>query len=763
MMEQLLRRLNLRQHPVTIPSGGSQETAWAESNLYSGSIPKYTPDDLIGEKGALIYDKMMRDEQVKAVVKFKRDAITARDFSFIIEDRHAGSLDETERQRRIDMYTDMVEHVDGSFTDGLNFIMKATWQGFSMTEKILHTFEFDGHPFVGLKKLSPKPFHTFEFFVDNFGTISKTEQFIDGARQIINLGKFVYFVQNPDRDQHYGQSELREAYRSWYSKDIIIRFYNIFMERMATGFLELKPTGNNVIQKGSDDYNALRAILGSMQSTSGILLPQGIDLTVHAPKTSDQFEKAITTHDLQIAKALLVPNLLGVTHTGQTGSFSQSETQMEAFLWTLDADAMRLQDAVNEQLFDQLSQINFADGIGPKFVFKPVSSSKKHEIIKVWLDLVQAGAVEASDSDEEHIRKLMDFPDKGEPLDLQPEPEAGGGLLPTDPNAQPRSQRPTDGEDRDQNFSRAAFSRATKRVAISVIDRKTTDIVERFSRASSEALTEMVAGIALDIIEHDMGTPGATKRPQDLVFSARERTKLRRITDDYLKQGWDLGIKHAQDEITKARQVSFKVNMARLGDSAGDYLVSIGFRIVGDISDDVLKFVQVILANAIKFSWTPEQSVAKIYDRLTTEGIVFIETNAEVTGRTVSEIREAIASSGGETIHRVKTMVRTSLFESLNEARYSAFTDPELGGFVEALEYSAILDSRTTPICRHLDDRVYPVGADEWDSYRPPNHFNCRSILVPVTTIDEEIVGKDHSSGSRWSKMPRVDPQQGFG
>jgi SPP1 gp7 family putative phage head morphogenesis protein len=570
-------------------------------------------------------------------------------------------------------------------------------------------------------------------------------------------------VQNPDRDQHYGQSELREAYRSWYSKDIIIRFYNIFMERMASGFFELKPSASTVITKNSEEYRSLRAILDHMQSTTGILLPSGVDLTVHAPKTTDQFEKAISMHDLQIAKALLVPNLLGISHTGQTGSFSQSETQLEAFLWTLDADALRLEDAINEQLFDPLSELNFADGIGPRFKFKPVSSSKKHEIIKVWLDLVTAGAVEASDADEEHIRKLMDFPDKGEPLDINvttQNPEI------TDPNAQPRSQRPTDGEPRtsDENFvSRESFNRALRRVAISVIDRKSNDILDNATDVVSERIDEMLAGVSLDIIEHSMGTPAATKSINDLKFDARERNKIRKAMDTMLQQAWDLGTKHARDEISKARKETFKVNMARLGDGADEFLKSNAFRVVGDLSDDMLQFITVTLASAVKFSWTPEETVRKIYDRLTTEGFVHIETNAEVTGRAVADIREQLALATGTTVPRIRSIIRNNLFESMNEARYNIFTDPDLADFIEALQYSAILDSRTTPVCRHMHRRVYPKDSPVWDKWRPQNHFNCRSILVPVTVVDDEVVGKDSAPGSRYSRPPTIEPQQGFG
>ena len=47
---------------------------------------------------------------------------------------------------------------------------------------------------------------------------------------------------------------------------------------------------------------------------------------------------------------------------------------------------------------------------------------------------------------------------------------------------------------------------------------------------------------------------------------------------------------------------------------------------------------------------------------------------------------------------------------------------------INRLRYTAVLDSRTTPICRSLDGRIYQVGQGP----RPPQHWNCRSIMIPV-------------------------------
>jgi SPP1 gp7 family putative phage head morphogenesis protein len=223
-----------------------------------------------------------------------------------------------------------------------------------------------------------------------------------------------------------------------------------------------------------------------------------------------------------------------------------------------------------------------------------------------------------------------------------------------------------------------------------------------------------------------------------------------------------LGVRHSTDEISKAQKEQFRANMGRIDEDAAAFLETNGFRMLGNMTADMKKIIQGILVNGVKFSWTTKDIVEKIYDSLTSAGFIVAETNSVATGRPLVEIAERLQKTV-TTPARIQTAIRTNAFEAINEARYSTFTDPALDGFVEALEYSAILDDRTTEICRHLDGRVYPADSPAWDGYKPPNHFNCRSLLVPVTIIDTEVEGKDKLKGERWSKPPRIEPQQGFG
>lgn len=783
-----------------LPAG---DVAYSESLLYSRSDwPKYNPDDLIGRKGFGVYRKMMTDEQVKAVVKFKRDAVTSRRFYFEIEEEVPdeevaddpsavdgadgidgdGSIDpdagndakpdvkkpayrrkrfskrqttepeDPELELRLCVAYEWFEQMEGSPIDVFNGIMSAMHHGFSMTEKVFKQIEYDGRTWWGIERLRLKPYSSFFFHSDEFGNLKKVTQRWENVEKPIDPEKFIHHIYNRDVDEHYGQSELREAYRAWFSKDMIIRFWNIFMERHASGFLWLTPKEGTDIRAGTAEYTALTNLLTNLQAKTGWLLPSNVEANFQMPSNNVAFEVAVDHHNLAIAKALLVPNLLGVSETGKTGAYSQSQTQLEAFLWTLEQDARRLEEVINEQLIKPLCKINFGEeGPYPVFRFNPISETMKFMVVAKWKELVQAGAVEASDTDEAHLRELMDFPEKGEPMRKPGLVNPVTGLPIPGTDKMPPTQRlpgqpkkpigkPADAVDETivgkgrvkiEHDRKVKLSRAEKRVDFAVIDNKAVLIQARGIERASQVVRDGIAAIKRMLTEQDvLGNPD---KVADVQIPARMVSKLNRIIGETLQDAWNLGHEHARREIEKAI-----VNMARvdvnfaapdlklLGDAADrakKFLESKAYSTAGDISDNVRRKVTTILYNGIKGSWPLSEIEARIEEEV-----------------------------GVGVVPHLATGIRTTTFESLNEARYDFFTSPDMTGFVEALEYSAILDGKTTEICQHLNGKVYPADSDVWDQYRPPNHYNCRSLLVAVTTLDN------------WkeSPTPKVDPQDGF-
>lgn len=750
-------------------------TAWADISTWLSAQIKYNPDELVGRKGYAVWNRMMVDEQVKAAVQFRRAAVTGRDWFFELDPEESG-LSPEECANRIDVNKCMLEQLyRGPFSDGLNIVMKAQWQGSSWTEIMVDQFEHDGKTYYGLKQLRSKPYETFFPHVDEFGDVIKWVQrrLGTGAERVIDPTKFVHYVNAPEMDEHFGQSELRAAYRWWFAKDFTIKYMNVFAERLAGGFVVVRPTDNysGSFTTASPEFKALQTALTGITGSTSMILPAGFQAEVHYAPGSQVgvYDTIIGLQDLAIAKAVLLPNLLGMSNPkAQTGSHSQGGMQFDVFEIVSDDDADRLADCLNEQVFGPLNDTNFADGIGPMLRFKPISEAKRQALLTTWGTLVTAKAVEPSDTDEAHLRDMLDFPEKGEPL-VDPVaqataiakaklPPGGGDPVSSDAGPPPAADKPKRAEMSAKQ--KAAFARAEKRVHFQVIERQTDAEQRKWLVQLETAVAEMVAEGVSRIEQERLGsdarsTEAVGRFDLDGMRARAVNTQVSRM----LRAGMAIGEDHARREIDAAKRERFsrRLDAERLGDMAAEWMKQKAFTIAGDIKAGAVKEIKNVLVNGLKYNWSQQQVTQNIYRALTAKGFLSAATAADALGVDDTEaLAKQLDLQGGLTASRLETVIRTNMFEAINEARFDAFTDPVLDNFVTAMQYSAILDSRTTTICEHMDGRTY--SNDQWEGelrpWVPPNHFNCRSLLIPVTELDESELTQD---------LPRVEPQEGFG
>ena len=80
-----------------------------------------------------------------------------------------------------------------------------------------------------------------------------------------------------------------------------------------------------------------------------------------------------------------------------------------------------------------------------------------------------------------------------------------------------------------------------------------------------------------------------------------------------------------------------------------------------------------------------------------------------------------------------------------------------------AVEFMAITDARTTPICMERDGLVLALDDPRLPANTPPLHYMCRSVLSPVSGLElEDLGGKNYldKQRERLDKLP--PPLKGF-
>lgn len=138
----------------------------------------------------------------------------------------------------------------------------------------------------------------------------------------------------------------------------------------------------------------------------------------------------------------------------------------------------------------------------------------------------------------------------------------------------------------------------------------------------------------------------------------------------------------------------------------------------------------------------------------------------DVLGRVESEMRQAVAL--GETIQQARKrlsvaanlgrvsaerLARTMLAATGDRARFATYQAN--ADIIDFVEFLAVLDLQTSPVCMAASGRRFRLDDPELAAFRPPLHPNCRSVLIPIIDLPGVPVGeqasKDGPVPANWS------------
>ncbi len=374
-----------------------------------GSRP-YNPDLLSAKKGGLkIYYDMRQDDQTKACLHLKKSAIVMPGWD--IE-----SDDEELKEFVKEMLTGMEDSIEGVITS----ILSAFDYGFSVHEIVyayLETGKFKGK--VGLSALRQKSPTRIYFDTDDFGRLKDDgiiQRQYNGKEERLPKSKFVVYSYQKEFDNYYGESDLKAAYRPWFLKQNVQRYMGIYLERFAVPItIGQSEVGAPTPQQKSE----FQEIIKNIQAGMAAFLPQGFTMELLESTRVDKgvFTSSIDVCNIAIARAILIPQLLGLVSQEGVGSYGQSQTHFDVFAYILGGVARDVEEVLNEQVIRPLVILNYGEKDKmPKFRFNPMSEGQKESLAKTWSDAVQKGAVTATTETETMVRSLLKFPEpkKGE-------------------------------------------------------------------------------------------------------------------------------------------------------------------------------------------------------------------------------------------------------------------------------------------------------------------------------------------------------------
>lgn len=110
------------------------------------------------------------------------------------------------------------------------------------------------------------------------------------------------------------------------------------------------------------------------------------------------------------------------------------------------------------------------------------------------------------------------------------------------------------------------------------------------------------------------------------------------------------------------------------------------------------------------------------------------ETTPQIARRLYGTARDAFGDgSTGRLRKNAEAVARTAVNHVSTQARQQTFE--ENADLSKGVMWLATLDTRTTPICRSLDGKVFPMNSGP----RPPAHFGCRSTITVLLKSAAEL------------------------
>lgn len=692
---------DVRSHQVPQTLRGEVALFNPENPFRNSVSGDYNPSVLISRKGFKVIDQMRKDDQVKAALSLKKHAVITP--GWMVESPE-GQDEDWEVRRFVER---QLTELDGTLETALIDILSALDYGYSVTEKVFDEIpegEFRGR--VGLSALKTKKPHHIRFDLDLFGNLLPDGILQDqpnAGEPVLRMpvDKFVRLAYQKEFGNPYGQSDLEAAYRSWLAKDHSYRWLAMLLERFGVPpifamFNPNKYKGNHLTR--------LQTLLKRLQANTTATLPRPTpgDLEMWSPKIEGQvsqvFRPALDRFDRDIAKAILMPGLLGLTSDAEQGSLARSETHFDVFMLIVAYLRVMLEETVmNEQVVRPLVDLNFPVDDYPVWKLLPISDDIRLDIMESWTKLLSQGAVRAQDEDEDHIRQTLKFPDRK--AEAEPPPNE------LDPD--------TEETDEPAGEPRAFQLSKPEREA------RVRDIRRELDRLEGSAVESLVP----------------------LFEAARDRTtkalgRVKNLSVDATDEiGTGLGSK------VKPAVVSFLTEAFRAGRAAVRGEITRQARMVETPSDDPL-FVP---SDALAFLRAKADFTVRGVDEWLLADIRQALLKGLETGEPIEETQERIRKvyepwTGDPTVirdgkqvepHRLETLVRTNNTGAYNQGRLVGAQD--LSDFLTGMQYSAILDSRTTQVCQHLDGLVFRMNDPALKRLAPPNHHQCRSVLVPVT------------------------------
>lgn len=260
--------------------------------------------------------------------------------------------------------------------------------------------------------------------------------------------------------------------------------------------------------------------------------------------------------------------------------------------------------------------------------------------------------------------------------------------------------------------------------------------IQRLGNAVNRDVTDLIAGLFDDIVAELARIDPAS--PKSLKWRKARADKLLKLVREKAKLTYADVHKIVRQDLAK-----IGVQQAKWAKDQLDTLTAAGVTLgTGPVTVNTMK--SVLDADFIRGwlleEWFKEQAegvALKVATQIRL-GILEGETIGDMVRRVRGRfVRKNVYEGGVMSImtREATAVVRTGVNHVMNHAHMETYLAN--ADIISGYEYQATLDSRTTLICASLDGQVFDL--DDENAPKPPQHWNCRSTILPIVEGFEDL------------------------
>jgi SPP1 gp7 family putative phage head morphogenesis protein len=711
------------------------------------------PEQIIRDKGwPYILDMERNDKTLSGFLNTRQLSATQMDWQVAPGGPDPRDKEIAEFVRR------SIDTLPGSFDDDLGKVWDAWRWGYSVVEEVWGPWSDSGVQGEkwNIVALKDKPPWTFEFVVDPYGNLESLVQKTFGHQVPLDPTKFIIGTYGARGWNPYGRGLVQECFLpDWFIRKGW-QFWSQYIERYVGGVtIGSYPEG---MKKAERDQ--FQKVVESLRTNAAVTIPEGatIQYLTAAAAGADAYKEFCHEQRLNMAFTITGSELSAMV--GDSGSRALGDVHANVANRIISSDAKRLFGIMNDQYVRRIVMANYGNVPMPVLIPDTDTDLDREVLSKIVQDWHERGLSVS----EEYLRREfeIDPPEEDETI-------LTGRVVSVSPNVTETKGGAQDDQDDDTTrFAAAAPKRITNRPAtVKYIDEQTTTLLEDAVEAGRVALIparELLVQRGRQV--WDSANLNASGRPKSDSIAVRPTLPMgdyAQVVENAIVGGLAIGLQSATDEMStlgvswpdsvqqfemKSANTTYEALSAKTPVTRAEWDVmtqqarAVSLTVSGVTEAEIVSVYQQSLLTAVINGWGAEQWIAYIDDQM--------------RGWTDTILGTA---PGAQTEARLRTIFRSNIMRSTNEARINTFERPSSDP-VSMYMYMAILDGRETALCRGLHAMIAPLSQWRSRALVPPNHYNCRSYLSPI--LESQVPAIPAEAITR--RIPRsLQPLSGFG